>query len=372
MLETDIGGRFVVNYTYTNTEGEDSTTFSLAVEANYEGIFNAGASSNTGYGQNSKMTNSNTKISGYTRGGNGAAFSTMEEAIQSMKDWTISLDDETKWSLIDSPSTITEQDECTGIWLFADSEGRKNEIHNKYIELLQQNEASIASVQTAKWIKNIYLWDSDVLGEKSFKDMKLALHGEIPNAEIKFAGENSAAFEKLAQTYTGAELEKQQNNYIKQFDLMSGAGNNYVYMIFEYTTNKDEALRGVYGNSSGKMSNTKNINYRYEEKDSKIKYDTSLWSIVRPIDSDDDDYCGGDKTRVIFKSYKQNRNGTKGANAYPIKEIAVYNKSIGKTSAATMISRWKISSEGDGIDIGKDAGGDYIYLRIYYDEEDLK
>lgn len=138
MFETDIGGRFVVNYTYTNTEGEDASNFSLGVEANFEGIVNAGASSNTGFGQNSKMSSTNTKISGYTRGGNGAAFSNMEEAIQSMKDWTTSLDDETKWSLIDSPSTIAEQDECTGIWLFADSEERRNEIHDKYIELLQQ------------------------------------------------------------------------------------------------------------------------------------------------------------------------------------------------------------------------------------------
>lgn len=119
---------------------------------------------------------------------------------------------------------------------------------------------------------------------------------------------------------------------------MSGAGHNFVYMIFEYTTNKDEALRGVYGNSSGKMSNTKNINYRYEEKDSKIKYDTSLWSIVCPINSSDNDYCGSDKSRVIFKSDKQNRDGTTGSKAYPIKEIAVYIENENVTSAAAMTS----------------------------------
>lgn len=201
--------------------------------------------------------------------------------------------------------------------------------------------------------------------------MKEELVGKFPNAEIKFVGENSTTFSELAKTYSGSTLENKQDEYIKQFDLMSGAGHNFVYMILEYTTNKNEALRGVYGNSSGKMSNTKNINYRYEEKDSKIKYDASLWSIVRPISSSDDDYCAGDKTRVIFKSYKQNRDGTTGTKAYPIKEIAVYNKDKAITSAATMTSRWKLSSEGDGIDIGKDAGGDYIYLRIYYDEDDL-
>lgn len=37
-----------------------------------------------------------------------------------------------------------------------------------------------------------------------------------------------------------------------------------------------------------------------------------------------------------------------------------------------MTSRWKQSKEGNGNDIGQDTGGDYIYLRIYYDKEDLK
>ncbi len=36
-----------------------------------------------------------------------------------------------------------------------------------------------------------------------------------------------------------------------------------------------------------------------------------------------------------------------------------------------MTSRWKLSIDGDGIDICKEAGGDEIYLRIYYDEDDL-
>lgn len=373
MLETDIGGRFVVNYTYTNTEGEDASNFKMSVKANYEGVFKTDGNSDTQFDQNSKMSQSNTKISGYTRGGSGAAFSNMDNAIESMQEWTASLDDEKKWSLIDSPSTIADENICTGIWLFADDEQRQKEIHDAYTDLLSKNADSIASIQTSKWIKDIYLFDSDVLGKKSYKEMKEILKGKLPNKEIMFAGENSAEFKELANTYSGKTLEDKQDEYIKQFDLMSGAGHNYVFLLFEYTTNKDEALRGVFGNSNSNFDNAKNINYYKEKKVEKaVQYDKSLWEMVTPISSQDVDYCGGSDERVLFKSYKQNRDGTTGTKAFPIKEIAVYNKNIIKTSAAEMISRWTLSSEGDGIDIGRGTGGDYIYFRIYYDKDDVK
>lgn len=379
LLDTYIGGRFVVNYAYTNITGEQSTSIKTAIEANYTGVIQAGAKSGTEFNNNSQMSSSNTKITGYTRGGNGAAFSDMDGAIQSMKDWTASLSEEKTWSLIDAPDTILDQDTCTGIWLLADDSARQKEIHDAYLALLEKNTESIAAVQTSKWIKKIYIYCCDKNDAKSLKDMKTTLTGKLPNIQYQFIGENTAEMENITSSNTGDTLNDKQTEYIREFDLMRGAGSNYAFLLVEYTTNKDEALRGVFGNSSKKMENTEKINYRYDANGvCKYSYNEDDWKLVYPIGEEnksepDADYCyGKDKSRVLFQSWKQTRNGKTGAEAFPIKEIAVYNDTSKKTSESPLIQRWTLSPESNFNDIGEDTGGDYIYLRIYYDSDDLK
>ncbi|MCI5472969.1 MAG: MACPF domain-containing protein, partial [Spirochaetia bacterium] len=312
LLDTYLGGRFAVNYTYKNATRESSEKISVAVKANYEGAFKVGGSSETGFGEESSMTNENTSVSGYSRGGKAVAFASLEEAVEKWSEWTESLNDsENKkdWSLIDSPETISNQEVNTGIWLFAEDESRRNEIHTYYLTELEKNASSFASKQTKKYIKSARVWTNGT-NRGDYKSVRQKVSAMLGHDNFIIAGENSAS-----------------RAAIDTFDLNKGLGGEsyYAYLVMELTTKKEEALRGVIGNSAKTVKDTENVALRNSW------VDPALWEEVNIIDNPS---SGGrynlgepndDGYRVLFNSYKQNRDGTTGDNAYVIKEIAVVN-----------------------------------------------
>ncbi|MCI7799041.1 MAG: MACPF domain-containing protein [Spirochaetia bacterium] len=360
LLDTYLGGRFAVNYTYKNYSRESSEKISVAVKANYEGAFKVGGSSETGFGKESSMTNENTSISGYSRGGKAVAFASLEQAVEKWSDWTESLNDsENKevWSLIDSPETISNQDINTGIWLFAENESRRNEIRSYYLSELEKNASSFASKQTKKWIKSARVWTNGK-DKGSYTSVRQKVSAMLGHENFIIAGENSSS---------GLPIDA--------FDLNKGLGSDscYAYLVMELTTKKEEALRGVIGNSAKSVPDTENVAYRNPW------VDASLWKEVNIIDnpSKGGRYNWGsskDGNRVLFNSYEQNRDGTIGENAYIIKEIAVVNTTRNTSSqskAAT--SCYKIAEDENGMNgnnITTSTGGDDIFLRIYYDESE--
>lgn len=357
LLDTYLGGRFAVNYTYKNYSRESSEKISVAVKANYEGAFKVGGSSETGFGEESSMTNENTSISGYSRGGKAVAFASLEQAVEKWSEWTESLNDsENKevWSLIDSPETILNQDINTGIWLFAESESRRNEIRSYYLSELEKNASSFASKQTKKWIKSARVWTNGT-DRGDYASVRKKVTAMLGHANFIIAGENSSS---------GLPID--------EFDLNKGLGSDscYAYLVMELTTKKEEALRGVIGNSAKTVSDTENVAYRNPW------VDASLWTEVNIID---DPSKGGrynwgtskDGHRVLFNSYKQNRDGTTGENAYIIKEIAVVNTTQKTSSQSKASASYKIADDKNGMNgnnITTSTGGDDIYLRIYYEE----
>ncbi|WP_303918558.1 MAC/perforin domain-containing protein [Treponema berlinense] len=358
LLDTYLGGRFAVNYTYKNYSRESSEKISVAVKANYEGAFKVGGSSETGFGEESSMTNENTSISGYSRGGKAVAFASLEQAVEKWSEWTESLNDsENKevWSLIDSPETILNQDINTGIWLFAESESRRNEIRSYYLSELEKNASSFASKQTKKWIKSARVWTNGT-DRGDYASVRKKVTAMLGHDNFIIAGENSSS---------GLPIDA--------FDLNKGLGGKsyYAYLVMELTTKKEEALRGVIGNSAKTVSATENVAYRNPW------VDASLWEEVNIID---DPSSGGrynlgkpndDGYRVLFNSYKQNRDGTTGENAYIIKEIAVVNTSQNTSSQSKVSESYKIAEDKKGMNgnnITTDTGGDDIFLRIYYEE----
>ena len=358
LLDTYLGGRFAVNYTYKNATRESSEKISVAVKANYEGAFKVGGSSETGFGKESSMTNENTSISGYSRGGKAVAFASLEQAVEKWSEWTESLNDsENKevWSLIDSPETILNQDINTGIWLFAESESRRNEIRSYYLSELEKNASSFASKQTKKWIKSARVWTNGT-DRGDYASVRKKVTAMLGHENFIIAGENSSS---------GLPIDA--------FDLNKGLGSKsyYAYLVMELTTKKEEALRGVIGNSAKSVSDTENVAYRNPW------VDASLWKEVNIIDNPS---SGGrynlgkpndDGYRVLFNSYKQNRDGTTGENAYIIKEIAVVNTSQNTSSQSKVSESYKIAEDKKGMNgnnITTDTGGDDIYLRIYYEE----
>ena len=360
LLDSYLGGRFAVNYTYKNATRESSEKISVAVKANYEGAFKVGGSSETGFGKESSMTNENTSISGYSRGGKSVAFTSLEEAVKKWSEWTESLNDsENKkdWSLIDSPETISNQEVNTGIWLFAESESRRNEIRDYYLSELEKNASSFASKQTKKYIKSARVWTNGT-NKGDYASVRKKVTAMLGHENFIIAGENSSS---------GLPIEA--------FDLNKELGSDscFAYLVMELTTKKEEALRGVIGNSAKSVSDTEDVTYRNKW------VDASLWKEVNIIDnpSKGGRYNWGtskDGFRVLFNSYEQNRDGTIGENAYIIKEIAVVNTTRNTSSqskAAT--SCYKIAEDENGMNgnnITTSTGGDDIFLRIYYDESE--
>lgn len=360
LLDTYLGGRFAVNYTYKNYSRESSEKISVAVKANYEGAFKVGGSSETGFGKESSMTNENTSVSGYSRGGKSVAFASLEEAVEKWSEWTESLNDsENKkdWSLIDSPETISNQEVNTGIWLFAEDEGRRNEIHTYYLTELEKNASSFASKQTKKYIKSARVWTNGT-NRGDYKSVRQKVSAMLGHDNFIIAGENSAS---------GAAIDT--------FDLNKGLGGEsyYAYLVMELTTKKEEALRGVIGNSAKTVKDTENVALRNSW------VDPALWEEVNIIDnpSSGGRYNLGDPNddgyRVLFNSYKQNRDGTTGENAYVIKEIAVVNTTQRTSSQSKASASYTIAEDENGQNgnnITTKSGGDDIFLRIYYDESE--
>ena len=357
LLDTYLGGRFAVNYTYKNYSRESSEKISVAVKANYEGAFKVGGSSETGFGEESSMTNENTSISGYSRGGKSVAFTSLEEAVKKWSEWTESLNDsENKkdWSLIDSPETISNQEVNTGIWLFAESESRRNEIRSYYLSELEKNASSFASKQTKKWIKSARVWTNGK-DKGTYASVRQKVTAMLGHDNFIIAGENSSS---------GLSIDA--------FDLNKELGSDscYAYLVMELTTKKEEALRGVIGNSAKSVPDTENVAYRNSW------VDASLWKEVDIIDnpSKGGRYNWGsskDGYRVLFNSYEQNRDGTTGENAYIIKEIAVVNTTRNTSSQSKVSESYKIAEDKNGMNgnnITTSTGGDDIYLRIYYEE----
>lgn len=360
LLDTYLGGRFAVNYTYKNATRESSEKISVAVKANYEGAFKVGGSSETGFGKESSMTNENTSISGYSRGGKAVAFASLEQAVEKWSEWTESLNDsENKevWSLIDSPETISNQEVNTGIWLFAENESRRNEIRSYYLTELEKNASSFASKQTKKYIKSARVWTNGT-DRGDYKSVRQKVSAMLGHDNFIIAGENSAS---------GAAIDT--------FDLNKGLGGEsyYAYLVMELTTKKEEALRGVIGNSAKTVKDTENVALRNSW------VDPALWEEVNIIDnpSSGGRYNLGDPNddgyRVLFNSYKQNRDGTTGENAYVIKEIAVVNTTQRTSSQSKASASYTIAEDENGQNgnnITTKSGGDDIYLRIYYDESE--
>ncbi|MDD5776284.1 MAG: MAC/perforin domain-containing protein [Treponema sp.] len=359
LLDTYLGGRFAVNYTYKNATRESSEKISVAVKANYEGAFKVGGSSETGFGKESSMTNENTSVSGYSRGGKSVAFASLEEAVEKWSDWTESLNDsENKevWSLIDSPETILNQDINTGIWLFAESESRRNEIRSYYLSELEKNASSFASKQTKKWIKSARVWTNGT-NKGDYASVRKKVTAMLGHENFIIAGENSSS-----------------GLPIYEFDLNKELGSDscYAYLVMELTTKKEEALRGVIGNSAKTVPDTENVAYRNSW------VDASLWEEVDIIDnpSKGGRYNWGtskDGYRVLFNSYEQNRDGRTGENAYIIKEIAVVNTTRNTSSQSKVSESYKIAEDKNGMNgnnITTSTGGDDIFLRIYYDESE--
>ncbi len=345
LLDTYIGGRFLLTYQYTNSTSQTIQNIEVNVKATYQGAFSAGVASSTDYETNQFFNSSNTKINGKAYGGRGVAFSSFKTAVDAWNKWSDTLAaDSNTWTLVDSQNTIKLEDEVTGIWLYADDPARQAELKNKYHELLERNSSSLASRQTRKWVKSVKVLDYGKDAPGSFNDIRnrvLSYSGSNFNFEI--VGENAASEQD-----------------VRKCDILKGTGGNYAYLIVEYTTDINEALQGVIATPQY----LRWVNRQVIEDE---------WTKMPLINNPNTTkyYTDGNYDyRYLFNSWTQNREGTMGA--YPIKEVVIYNSTINYSSASSKaLNEWTLSATGNGNKTNHHAGkGDTIYLRIYYDPID--
>ena len=333
MLDTYIGGRFVMNYTFNKKSTMTAQSIEVGVKASYSAV---SAGSTTGTSSENSAMNDCTSITGYARGGKAVSFSDQESAKTAWDEWTNYLDFyENSWSLVDSPKTIKYESVNTGIWLFAQSESRRNEIKAYYDEQLKNNSKALANMEKPTLIKDVKVFYSS----ESWGGVYTAIKNFEGHENFRLVGYDAA-----------------NRRGISYYNLQRDNGKklaNEVYLYYTTTTNKEEAIKGCVG-VSGSYDDATNIKSRYPDLDS------SQWAISS------EDYRKGVKGKWAFfwTSKTQGRNGKTGDEAPYIREIDLLMEDGSSTVSQKALDCYTV--ETSTIDITKDTGGDNIYLYLYY------
>lgn len=143
LIDTSVGGRFVMNFEVKKTDETTAESIKVAVKASYSGV---SGSSSTGNSSENSSSNEKMTITGYSRGGSSISFSSVEDATESWAEWTAYLNEnDDSWSLVEAKDTIVNENKNTGIWLFANEENRRNAIKAYYDEKCAANKNALAN-----------------------------------------------------------------------------------------------------------------------------------------------------------------------------------------------------------------------------------
>ena len=339
MLDTYIGGRFVMNYTFNKKSTMTAQSIEVGVKASYSAV---SASSTTGTSSETSEMIAKSNITGYARGGKSVSFSDERTAKVAWSDWTNYLDSNSEsWSLVDSPQTIKYEFDNTGIWLFALDESRRNEIKSYYDEQLENNRNAIASMCKPTLIKDVKIFFS----HESWDGVYKAIRNFEGHENFRLVGYDAA--NKRGISYYNLQRDS-DNKKTHTLD-------TEVYLYYTTTKNEAEAIKGCVGSSAKTYAEATYIRTRYPN------LDPNQWTVSS---GDYRDGCGGDKWAYFLTSKTQGRNGKTGDEAPYIREIDLLMEDGSSTVSQKALDCYTV--ETSTIDITKDTGGDNIYLYLYY------
>ena len=339
MLDTYIGGRFVMNYTFNKKSTMTAQSIEVGVKASYSAV---SASSTTGTSSENSAMNDCTSITGYARGGKAVSFSDQDSAKTAWADWTDYLDYyKDSWSLVDAPKTIKYESVNTGIWLFAQSESRRNEIKAYYDEQLKNNSKALANLEKPTLIKDVKIFFS----HKNFDGVYTEIKNFEGHENFRLVGYDAANRRGISFYNLQRDSDNSKTHTL----------DSEVYLYYTTTTNKDEAIKGCIGSSGKSYAEATNVKTRYPN------LDQSQWIVSS---GDYRDGCGSKRWAYFLTSKTQGRNGKTGDDAPYIREIDLLMEDGSSTVSQKALDCYKV--ETSTVDITKDTGGDNIYLYLYY------
>lgn len=297
-----LGGRFELNYIYTNTSNKSTEDIKASVSAS-----NAWVSGDASVSVNTKRKeveqNSQLFIRAY--GGSVTVDPTSIEKVQaSYADWAKGVEDG-KTSFIDCTEIIPLWDVIASM----DFEGAKGK---------------------AEKVKDYFNSNSDKIAA-NFKE-SVSVKTYIASLHVGTGRSEMEAKNVLRQQ---GVLE----GNIVNLDLNKRAGGDYIYLGYKTTTDSSKAIRGICAD------------YFKKSNSSNITYNNSSYNIIK---ADLNKGAGGN---YIYLYYTMDKSA--GA---PITGIQYQNNNTFQYKNADNYEVVRCTTNGAGMDLNRSVGGDYIYL----------
>jgi len=297
-----LGGRFELNYIYTNSSNKSTEDIKASVSAS-NGWVSGDSSASTSTKRKEVVENSQT----YVRAYGGAVTvdpTSIDKAQESYAEWAKGVE-EGKSSFVDCTEIIPLWDIIASMDI-EDAESKADE-YEKYFDSKSDQIASEfkASVSVKTYIGSLYVGTGDsIMKAKNALRQNGVLEGNIIN-----------------------------------IDLNKGAGGDFIYVGYKTTTDESKAIRGIVAD------------YWKDSHSTNITYNNHSYKII-PTDLN-----RGSGGKFIYLYYTTDKNAGE-----PITGIQYQDNNTFQYKNADNYEVVRCTTTGDGMDLNMSVGGDFIYL----------
>lgn len=297
-----MGGRFELNYIYTNKSNKSKEDIRISASASHSRV-KGEASAKIDKDRAEVEENSEIHIAAY--GGSITVDPTsIEKARDSYPEWARKVDEGYN-TLIDSSQIVSMWDIVKYLKI-DNAETKSKEIEEYFNSRSNEIAAEFQeSVSVETYIESIHI------------------------------GAGNTVFNAQNQLREQGVLE----DNILNLDLNKGAGGDYIYVGYKTTTDKSKALRGIVANYFDK-ANSSNLNFE------EVNY-----TIIKT------DLNKGAKGKYIYLYYTYDAKAGE-----PITKLQYQENSTFQNGNADNYSVVRCTRDGKGLDLNKGASGAYIYL----------
>lgn len=305
LANISLGGRFDLNYFYTQTEKSESTDIEVSADASYRNVSgSASAKDNI----DKKEIEENSRFYGKTYGGTVTVNTTsIEEAKKAYAGWSKSVED--------GQVTFVNASEVVPLW-----------------EIVAALDDVQGAGQKSKDIQNYFNQEAANIA----KDFKNVVDVTTYISEICIGYGNSKT---SAKTMVRSQGVREEN--IIDLDLNKGAGGSWIYLGYKMTTDKSQAITNLVADYYGKKESS-------DRTENGIKY------TILPIDLNK-----GARGKYIYLYYTKDPKAGSPLTMMQYQLNDEFELGNNKASGYEAVISF---TDKIALDLNKDAGGDYIYL----------
>ncbi len=314
LTNVTMGGRFDLNYLYTNKSTNEITNMEASLRASYRYI---SGSTDTSNKEDRKEVEENSSLQVRTYGGTVTVDpTTVQGALSSYKEWSQSVQN--------GMISFVDASEVFPIWDVID-------------ELYKLQETDENKQQYAGKSDTVKKYCEDKASGE-FNKFKKTVGVDIPKNYISdiYIGTGSSSDEAKNKLRSKGVLE----NNIVNLDLNHEAGGDWIYLGYKLTTKKSEGITYLVADFYGK------------KKSNDIKYNDWNMTII-PTDLNK-----GARGKYIYLYYTKNPK----ANDEPITAIKYQRDEQFEYGNGDGWEAVLCVDDGDPMDFNKGAGGSFIYL----------